>query len=110
MKRFARTAVSIRAAQAQPLRTYVRLLNMDNEQLDEEITRSKTGKSVSSIQEFDSWNDNLASTSEAVVKAELSCNKTFDEMQKETIDVLSKKKESNVFPFKGTTKEVETSL
>ncbi|KAL0483971.1 Mtmr3 [Acrasis kona] len=90
-------------------RTYVRDHQMTGEQIDKEIEHSKKGTTVSSIPEHKGWSSNLASTSEAVVKAEHSEKKPFEQMQKESIDVLKKKEQTESFPLKGTDAEAKES-
>jgi len=61
-----------------------------------EKQKTKEGKAVSTNPKFEGWSSTLASTSESVVKAEQSEKKPFDQMQKESIEVLKKKdQESN---------------
>jgi hypothetical protein len=88
-------------------RFYVRLLNMTPEQVHLEVEKSKKGEAVSSNPDFEGWSSNLASTSESVIKAEQSNKKSFDQMQKESIEVLKKKDAEQAFPMQGT--EVENS-
>ncbi len=102
LRRIALNPAFREVARASTSRAYVRLLNMDRDQLEQEVTTTRQGKAVSNIQEFDGWNANLASTSEEVVKAEKSGKKSFSALQQETIDVIRRKEESKSFPMKGT--------
>jgi hypothetical protein len=48
------------------------------------------------------WNENLASDSEAIIKAELATEKPIEVLQKETIEIIQKKAEVGMFPMEGT--------
>lgn len=91
-------------------RLYVRLHNMTEEQLAEEVQKAKEGKAVSTNPKFEGWSSTLASTSESVVKAEQSEKKPFDVMQKESIEVLKKKEKEGAFPLKDNSGQKDTRV
>ena len=67
--------------------------------MDREVKNTIDGTNESTIPEFPVWNETLASASEATVKAELSPNKSFLELQQETIDVIKKKETMHQYPM-----------
>jgi hypothetical protein len=69
------------------------------EMVDEEVKKSISRTAIDTMSgEATGWNENLASVSEAVVKAEATPTKDWATMQKETIEVLKKKEEQKQFP------------
>jgi len=66
-----------------------------------EVENTVKGESVSTIDNFIGWNETLASSSEAIVKAEQSSDGIDDlkQMQEKTIETLHKKEEKKQFPF-----------
>jgi hypothetical protein len=86
-------------------RSYVRLTNIDETQLDFEILKTRIGEAVSVVPVFEHWNANLASTSEAIVKAEQAPAKSFVDMQEETITIITELEKEKLFPMRGTLKD-----
>jgi len=61
--------------------------------IEEEIQRSLQGKTISTIPEFEGWDENLATSSEAIVKAERSQAEDITILKKETLEILEKEEQ-----------------
>eukprot|EP01114_Cavostelium_apophysatum_P004376 TRINITY_DN1459_c0_g1_i1.p2 TRINITY_DN1459_c0_g1~~TRINITY_DN1459_c0_g1_i1.p2 ORF type:complete len:114 (+),score=17.67 TRINITY_DN1459_c0_g1_i1:43-384(+) len=58
---------------------------------DAEKAKNLNGKVISTVPEFPRWNEDLASESEIVVKADRSKDKPISQLQEESLNILQKK-------------------
>jgi len=80
-------------------RCHAEIYHMTSAQIDAEVKMSLEKTSVDTIKDFSGWNENLATASEAIVKAELASKRSMKELQKETIEILKKKEIAKEFPM-----------
>eukprot|EP01027_Heterolobosea_sp_BB2_P026012 GEZU01039969.1.p1 GENE.GEZU01039969.1~~GEZU01039969.1.p1 ORF type:complete len:204 (+),score=29.39 GEZU01039969.1:190-801(+) len=85
-----------------PLALYAASFSSRSEDPKQNVRRERDRiihhKIISTIPEFPGWDENLASNSEADVKADLAPDKSIEELQKESIETLKKMKEEDQEP------------
>ncbi|KAL9655044.1 hypothetical protein ABK040_008827 [Willaertia magna] len=71
---------------------------------EKEVEKTKKGDIIPSIDGVEGWNENVASCSESIIKAERETEgKTIEDLQKETVRKIELKQEIHQFPFDGFT-------
>ncbi|KAG2392456.1 hypothetical protein C9374_012708 [Naegleria lovaniensis] len=73
-----------------------------DQRFDGAVNKSLKGEATSTVPEFEKWNETLASSSEAIVKAERSHDMSKEELQEQTIKTLQEMEKKGEFPFDDT--------
>nr|CAG4715089.1 unnamed protein product [Naegleria fowleri] len=73
-----------------------------DERFNGEVKKTLHGEVASTVPEFEKWNETLASSSEAIVKAERAHDLSKEELQEQTIKTLQEREKNKQFPFDDT--------